>query len=104
MLSKRWNSICGPKKTTSCLLWLFGDGITSLNRTIDNSLIRLLQQYTNTNRRRIDNFWVLQDDGNFVGYESYITNPDGTIKPQGEVIGATGTAGGRRSSHYGILK
>lgn len=48
-------------------------------------------------------YWVLQGDGNFVGYQSYRTAADGTITSYGSAIGATNTVGGNRSKTYGKL-
>jgi len=48
-------------------------------------------------------WWILQTDGNFVGYQSYRTAADGTVTPYGAAFAATGTANGKRSSHFGRL-
>lgn len=48
-------------------------------------------------------YWVLQADGNFVGYESYRTAADGTITSYGSIIGSTDTQGGNRSNRYATL-
>lgn len=50
------------------------------------------------------NIWVLQSDGNFVGYDHYSIDtsvPDPIITVDGSPFAATGTAGGKKSSHSG---
>lgn len=47
--------------------------------------------------------WVLQDDGNFVGYKSYTVDPQGNVIITGEPFGATMTQGGRKSNRSGRL-
>ncbi|WP_367865114.1 hypothetical protein [Pedobacter sp. WC2423] len=47
--------------------------------------------------------WVLQDDGNFVGYETYTQDAAGNVTITGKVIGSTNTQGGQRSHRNGTL-
>jgi len=51
--------------------------------------------------------WVLQDDGNFVGYDGYTVEPGPLLNPDiyvtGQPFAATGTAGGKKSKHSGTL-
>lgn len=47
--------------------------------------------------------WVLQDDGNFVGYSDY-TMVGNYITAMGHVLGSTNTAGGKVSNRNGRLR
>lgn len=47
--------------------------------------------------------WVLQDDGNFVGYADYYVDGDGNYVLQGHTVGATMTQGGKKSNRSGRL-
>lgn len=47
--------------------------------------------------------WVMQDDGNFVGYTDHSVDAKGNIVPSGSVIGSTNTQGGQVSYRFGKL-
>lgn len=47
--------------------------------------------------------WVIQDDGNFVGYTDHSVDAKGNIVPSGSVIGSTNTQGGQVSYRFGKL-
>ncbi len=47
--------------------------------------------------------WVLQDDGNFVGYSNHTNNGNGSITITGSPFGSTGTTGGKKSSRNGKI-
>lgn len=50
--------------------------------------------------------WVLQSDGNFVGYDHYTINgffPNQSVTIDGYPFAATGTAGGKKSNHQKYL-
>lgn len=47
--------------------------------------------------------WVIQDDGNFVGYTNYNVDAKGNIVPIGGVLGSTNTQGGQVSYRFGKL-
>ena len=48
-----------------------------------------------------DNWWVLQADGNFVGYRTSSIDANGQRVYCGVILGSTFTDGGRRSDNYG---
>lgn len=47
--------------------------------------------------------WVLQDDGNFVGYPNYTVDTQGNVTIIGAPFAATSTAGGKKSGRSGRL-
>lgn len=47
--------------------------------------------------------WVLQDDGNFVGYSDY-TMEGNYLVPMGHVLDSTNTTGGKLSNRNGRLR
>lgn len=47
--------------------------------------------------------WVLQDDGNFVGYTGYSRDAQGNPVPNGNAFAGTSTAGGKKSGRSGRL-
>ncbi len=48
--------------------------------------------------------WILQDDGNFVGYKDYIVSGNGSITTTGASFASTATDGGRVSNYFGTIK
>lgn len=47
--------------------------------------------------------WILQDDGNFVGYTSWTRNSNGVLVITGSAFAATGTDGGKSSKFFGKM-
>lgn len=47
--------------------------------------------------------WMLQSDGNFVGYTNYRIETNGSVTITGSVFGSTNTQGGQRSNRYATL-
>lgn len=47
--------------------------------------------------------WVLQNDGNFVGYSDYSIDFNGNVNPNNDSFGATMTQGGKKSKRSGRL-
>ena len=48
--------------------------------------------------------WILQDDGNLVGYSNHTLGYNNVVTITGTSFGTTGTQGGNKSSHFGKIR